>query len=66
MVSDLYRDFMISEETFPYILMHVKAQPETFDLKLVAAMRKFFFKPHLEEATFEKLKSLMWGTFSRL
>ena len=46
--------------------MHVKAQPETFDLKLTADMRKFFFKPQLEDEIYEKLKSLLWSTFNKM
>ena len=57
---------MIAEESFPYLLMHVKAQPETFDLKLTADMRKFFFKPQLEDEIYEKLKSLLWSTFNKM
>jgi hypothetical protein len=45
---DLYKDFKVAEQAIPYILMHVKAPPNLYDLKVHADLRKFFFKPHLE------------------
>ena len=46
--------------------MHVKAQPETYDLKLQADLRKFFFKPAMENKIYEKLKSFLWSYFNKL
>ena len=46
--------------------MHVRAQPDTYDLKVQADIRKFFFKPLLEQRVLEKLKSFLWSYFNKL
>jgi len=46
--------------------MHIKAQHDTYDLKVTADMRKVFFKPHSEDSLFEKIKSSLWSIFNRL
>lgn len=53
---DLYKDFKVAEAAIPYILIHVKAPPNFYDLKVHADMRKFFFKPHLEQRIFEQIR----------
>ena len=46
--------------------MHVRAQPETYDLKLYAHTRKFFFKPLIESKIYEKLRAYLWQFFNKL
>lgn len=46
--------------------MHVRAQPETYEIKLFADMRKFFFKPAIETRLMEKLKSFLWSYFNKM
>ena len=65
-IHSLYKDFSIASEAIPYFLMHVRAQPETYDLRLQADIRKFFFKPVLEQRVMEKLKSFLWSYFNKL
>lgn len=50
---ELYKDFKVASETIPYILIHIKAQPNLYDLKVHADLRKVFFKPHLENSIYE-------------
>ena len=62
----MYKDFRVSDSTIPYFLMHVRAQPETYDLKLYAHTRKFFFKPLIESQIYEKLRAYLWQFFNKL
>ena len=65
-ISDLYRDWKVPDQTIPYFLMHIKAEHDTYDLKVTADMRKIFFKPHNEESLNEKIKSSLWSIFNKL
>lgn len=48
-LNDLYRDFKIAEGTIPYVLMHIIAPVDSYDLRLSADLRKMFFKPKQED-----------------
>lgn len=37
-----------------------------FDLKLMADMRKFFFKPEIEKLVYEKLRSHFLSEFNKM
>jgi hypothetical protein len=63
---DLYRDFKVAQESIPYILIHVKSPPNLYDLKVHADLRKFFFKPHMEDTVFEQIRAFLWDKFNRM
>jgi hypothetical protein len=65
-MNDLYKDWRVPKGTIPYFLMHMKAEKDTYDLKVQADMRKVFFKPHMENGLYEKIKSSLWSVFNRL
>lgn len=65
-MQNLYKDFRVAETAVPYFLMHVKAVPDAFDIKLQADMLKFFFKPKIEMTILEKLKSYLWSKFNKI
>ena len=45
--------------------MHINLDPKYYDLKVLADMRKFFFKPQLEEQLNEKIKAALWSIFNK-
>ena len=56
--QQLYRDFMIPDKTIPFVLMHIETSISNYDIKLLADVRKFFFKPDVEKIVYEKIRSL--------
>jgi len=64
-IADLYKDFRVTNGAIPYFLMHVIADVKSYDIKVYADLRKFFFKPHMEDMIFEKIKSTLWSLFNR-
>jgi hypothetical protein len=65
-IGDLYKDFRVADSAIPYFLLHIKAHPDTYDLKLSADLRKFFFKPNIENKIYEKLRSYLWSHFNKI
>ena len=48
---------MIPERTIPFVFVHVEMSEQQYDLKLLADVRKFFFKPEVEKQIYEKMRS---------
>lgn len=57
---------MIPDKTIPFVFMHFEMNEQMYDLKLMADMRKFFFKPDTERQVYEKMRSHFLGEFNRL
>jgi len=45
--------------------MHIILEPKFYDLKIMADLRKFFFKPQIEEQVVEKIKASLWSIFNK-
>ncbi|CDW79235.1 dna mismatch repair protein [Stylonychia lemnae] len=64
--QQLYRDFMIADKTIPFVLMNIEMSHQSYDLKLQADIRKFFFKPEIEKVVYEKIRSLFLQRFNKI
>ena len=56
---------MIPDKTIPFVFMHFEMNEQMYDLKLMADMRKFFFKPELEKLIYEKMRSHFLSEFNK-
>lgn len=64
--QQLYRDFMIPDKTIPFVFMHFEMSEQMYDVKLMADMRKFFFKPETEKMVYEKLRTYFLSEFNKM
>lgn len=64
--QQLYRDFMIPDKTIPFVFMHFEMSEQMYDVKLMADMRKFFFKPETEKLVYEKLRTYFLSEFNKM
>lgn len=56
----------MANDTFPYFCLHIQAPPNLYDLKLYADMRKFHFKPELEEPMLESIRVFLFEKFNKM
>ena len=57
---------MIGDKNIPFALVHVETHYLNYDLKLLADIRKFFFKPEAEKQIYEKLRSQFLQRFNQI
>ena len=57
---------MIPDKTIPFVFMHFEMTEQMYDVKLMADIRKFFFKPEVEKHIYEKMRTYFLSEFNKM